>query len=151
MLEPFLEPVEPNENERGVDEDGRGKHGDEVQGDLLVSTEQIKINGIQAALSGSACPKEEGIDICNVASRENDNRTDNAPSNNIDVMDEDEIDADVPHKRNPRLDRGHFPGEFPTSPRGLREHLGEHSEQAGYVKSMEKFRKRNRDDQRHAK
>ena len=67
MLEAFLEPVEPKEDNRGVNRDGRRDLAEEVKHNLLKGIEKIDIDSIEACLRIGATGEDEGINVGQLA------------------------------------------------------------------------------------
>lgn len=61
--EALLEPVEPEEDDAGVEGDGVGEHGKQVDHGLLESIELVDVDGVQAGLRVGTAGKHQGINV----------------------------------------------------------------------------------------
>ncbi|KND94774.1 hypothetical protein TOPH_00616 [Tolypocladium ophioglossoides CBS 100239] len=77
-LESLLEPVQPEKHDAGMEGDGVGCHGEEIDHALLESIEQIDVDRIQTGLRVGSAGKQQGIDVRQLALAGgiNGNRTD---------------------------------------------------------------------------
>lgn len=90
MLEPFLEPIDPDEDDSGMDEDRTGHHWHAVNHHLLVSSHIVHIHGIQPALGSGCTPEEESIDVGHILGRIDNDRSHYRPQQYINVVNDDE-------------------------------------------------------------
>lgn len=59
---------------------------------LLVSVKEVEVDRIQAALCRCIACKEQGVDVFNIfPPRIDDQRPDNYPGDDVDVMEDDEV------------------------------------------------------------
>lgn len=66
-LESLLEPVQPQKHDAGMEGDGVGCHGEEIDHALLEAIEQIDVDGVQAGLRVGAAGKHQGVNVRQLA------------------------------------------------------------------------------------
>lgn len=59
----------------------------------MIKPEVIQIDRVQPALGGSASGLEKGIDVVEVATGVNDDRADDNPGYDVDIVEKDEIEV----------------------------------------------------------
>lgn len=90
MLEAFLEPVQTEEDDKGVDGDWIAHHGYDQQDKLLISTDEVDVDGVETTLGSSTAGKEERIYVVDPAVRKYEDRAYDSHPNDEGIVQMDE-------------------------------------------------------------
>lgn len=117
VVEVSFEPVQPDEGQKPVDDNGRGQTRDYVHHYLLVQVEVVGALGGQPALRARPSGQEQHVDVRRVLARVQQDGSDDGQHDQVDVVDHNEVGEDVLGNR---LARFHEPGNGVPQPMAQR-------------------------------
>lgn len=86
-MEAAFEPIEPDKDDKGMDDNRIGDHSNKVKYELLVGMELIDVHRIQTALSCRTAGEVQSVDVSQAARREDEQGANHGEREHVHVVD----------------------------------------------------------------